>query len=62
MARLIGLRPIWLPRGTLSNMARTILIFFSGDQDCLYSLTSFYGFYALMVPFSVGYQECLPPW
>ena len=29
MARLICLRPVWLPRGTLSNMAWTIMIFFS---------------------------------
>ena len=29
MARLIGLRPVWLPRGTLCNMARTIMMFFS---------------------------------
>ena len=28
MARLIGLRPVWLPRGTLGNMARTIMILF----------------------------------
>ena len=28
MARLIGFRPVWLPRGTLSNMARTIMILF----------------------------------
>ena len=28
MVRLIGLRPVWLPRGTLSNMARTIMVLF----------------------------------
>ena len=28
MARLIDLRPVWLPRGTLSNMAQTIMIRF----------------------------------
>ena len=28
MARLIGLRLVWLPRGTLSNMAQTIMILF----------------------------------
>ena len=28
MARLIDLRPVWLPRGTLSNMAWTIMILF----------------------------------
>ena len=28
MARLIDLRPVWLPRGTLSNMAQTIMILF----------------------------------
>ena len=28
MAKLISLRPIWLPRGTLSNMVQTIMIFF----------------------------------
>ena len=28
MPRLIDLRLVWLPRGTLSNMARTIMILF----------------------------------
>ena len=28
MARLIGLKPIWLPRGTLNNMAQIIMILF----------------------------------
>ena len=28
MVRLIGLRPVWLQRGTLSNMAQTIRIHF----------------------------------
>ena len=28
MARLIDLRPIWLSRGTLSNMTKTIMILF----------------------------------
>ena len=35
---------------------------FSGGQDCLCSLASLYGCYALMVAFLVGYQECLPSW
>ena len=29
MAMLIGLRPVWLLRDTLSNIARIIMIFFS---------------------------------
>ena len=29
MARLIDLRPVWLSRGTLNNMAQTIMVFFS---------------------------------
>ena len=62
MTRLIGLRPVWLPKGTLSNMARTILIFFSDGQDCLCSLASFYGYSTLIASFSIGYQECLPTW
>ena len=37
-------------------------IFFSGGQDCLYSLAYVYGCYPLMTPFSVRYQECLPSW
>ena len=28
MARLIGLRSFWLPRGTLNNIARTIMTLF----------------------------------
>ena len=28
MTELIDLRPVWLPRGTLSNMAQTIMILF----------------------------------
>ena len=28
MVRLIDLRPVWLPRGTLNNMAQTIMILF----------------------------------
>ena len=28
MVRLIDLRLVWLPRGTLSNMAQTILMLF----------------------------------
>ena len=28
MVRLIGLRPVWLPKGTLSNIAQTIMIHF----------------------------------
>ena len=28
MAGLIGIRSVWFPRGTLSNMARTIMILF----------------------------------
>ena len=31
-------------------------IFFSDGQDCLCSFASFYGYYALMIHFSVGYQ------
>ena len=37
-------------------------IFFSGGKDCLSSLASFYDCYALIAPFSVRYQECLPSW
>ena len=62
MARLISLRPVWLPRGTLSNMVRTIVILFPGGQDCLCSLASFYGCYALLALFSVQYQEGLSLW
>ena len=32
------------------------------DQLKTRLVTSFYGFYALMTLFSVGYKECLPSW
>ena len=35
---------------------------FSGGQDCLCSLASFYGCYAFMTSFLVGYQECPSLW
>ena len=28
MVRLIDLRPVWLPKGTFSDIAQTIMIFF----------------------------------
>ena len=59
MAKFISLRLIWLPKGTFNNMARTIMILFSGSQDCLYSYASFYGCYALMAPFSVDIKNVL---
>ena len=49
MAKLIDLRPVWLPRGTLSNMTQTIMILFSDGQDCLCSLVYVYGCNPLMV-------------
>ena len=35
MVRLIGLRPVWLPRGTLSNMAQTFFFFFNMAQTIM---------------------------